>query len=74
MLLYHDAKPVYIGKVTPLKTDQKTGLTRLLAHGALRLASNLEPGEYLLQIATWDKLAPQKRRLATQSTDLEVEK
>jgi hypothetical protein len=74
LLLYHDPKPVYIGKVTSFKTGQKTDLTRLMASGALRLASNLEPGEYLLQIAAWDKLAPQKRGLATQSTDLEVEK
>jgi VWFA-related protein len=74
VLLYRDSKPVYTGAVTPFKSDQKADLTRLLASGALRLGANLESGEYLLQIAAWDKLAPQKRQLATQWTDLEMER
>ena len=74
LLLYRDSKPAYTGAVTPFKTGQKTNLTRLLANGALRLGTNLEQGEYLLQIVAWDKLAPRKRQSATQWTDLEMEK
>ncbi|HUJ21616.1 MAG TPA: hypothetical protein VLX58_08860, partial [Bryobacteraceae bacterium] len=73
VLLYRDSKPVYTGAVTPLKTDQHTDLTRVLAYGALRLGPDLEPGEYQLQLVAWDKLAPPKQRLATQWADLEVE-
>ena len=74
LLLYRDSKPVYIGTVTPFRTDQKIDVTGLVAHGELRLGTNLEPGEYLLQIVARDKLAPQKRQLATQWTDLEIER
>jgi hypothetical protein len=74
VLLYRDAKPVYAGAVTAFKTGQKGDLARLPAYGALRLGGSLEPGEYLLQIVAWDKLAPQKRQLAAQWTDLEMEK
>jgi hypothetical protein len=74
LLLYRDSKPVYIGTVTPFRTDQKIDVTGLVAHGELRLGTNLEPGEYLLQIVARDKLAPQKRQLATQWTDLEMER
>jgi hypothetical protein len=74
LLLYRDSKPVYTGAATPFRTDQKADLARLVAYGELRLGTNLEPGEYLLQIAAWDKRAPQERQLATQWTDLEMEK
>lgn len=74
VLLYRDSKPVYSSAVTPLKSDQGAGPGGVPAYGALRLGSNLEPGEYLLQLVAWDKLAPLKQRLATQWTDLEVEK
>jgi VWFA-related protein len=71
LLLYHDSKPVYTGPVTRFETSEQTGLG-LVASGALRLGPNLEPGEYALQLVTWDKLAPPKSRLATQWTDLEI--
>jgi hypothetical protein len=74
LLLYRDSKPVYTGAATPFRTDQKADLARLVAYGELRLGTNLEPGEYLVQIAAWDKRAPQERQLATQWTDLEMEK
>ena len=47
-------------------------LGRLVASGSLRLGSNLEPGEYVLQVVAWDKLAPGKFRVASQWTDLEL--
>jgi hypothetical protein len=72
LLLYRDSRPVYTGTVTPFRTGQKIDVTGLVAHGELRLGTNLEPGEYLLQVVARDKLAPQKRQLATQWTDLEI--
>jgi hypothetical protein len=71
LLLYHDSKRVYAGRVTRYETEPQMGLG-LVASGALRLGTNLEPGEYTLQLVTWDKLAPEKSRLATQWTDLEI--
>jgi hypothetical protein len=71
-LLYRDRQCVFTSPVIPFQTKQQHDLGRLSATGSLRLGSNLEPGEYLLQVVAWDKLAPQKFRMATQWTDLEL--
>ncbi len=71
-MLYRDGKCVYTSPLTPFHTKQQEDLGRLVASGSLRLGSNLEPGEYVLQVVAWDKLAPGKFRVASQWTDLEL--
>lgn len=71
-MLYRGRQRVYTSSLIPFQTLQQDDLGRLVASGALRLGSNLKPGEYILQVAAWDKLAPQKVRAASQWTDLEL--
>jgi hypothetical protein len=71
-MLYREGQCVFTSPVTPFQTKQQEDLGRLAASGSLRLGSNLEPGEYVLQVVAWDKLAPEKFRVAAQWTDLEL--
>jgi len=72
LFLYHDSKPVFTGVVTPFETAQQSDLTRLIALGTITLGTDLEPGQYMLQIIAWDRLAPAKHQVAAQWTDLEI--
>lgn len=74
LYLYRDSKPLFTGSVTTLRTVQQAGVQRVIATGAIRLEADLVPGEYTLEIVARDKLAPERRQLATQWADLEVEK
>jgi VWFA-related protein len=71
-LLYRERLCVFTSPVIPFRTKQQDDLGRLSATGSLRLGSNLEPGEYVLQVVAWDKLAPAKFRVASQWIDLEL--
>jgi hypothetical protein len=71
-MLFREQVCVYTSPVTPFETKRQEDLGRLVLSGSLRLGSNLEPGEYMLQVVAWDKLAPEKFRVASQWTDLEL--
>jgi len=72
LYLYRDSNLVFTGSVTTLRTAQQLGVDQVIATGAIQLAVDLEPGEYMMEIVARDKLAPGKRQLATQWIDLEV--
>jgi hypothetical protein len=46
----------------------------LVATGTFLLESSLEPGEYMFQAVARDPLAPHKRQMAWQWTDLQLVK
>ena len=70
--LFRDGKPVFVGKETPLNLSGATDFNRLGASGAVQVGSNMEPGEYVLQVIVTDLLADPQRRVAAQSIDFEV--
>ncbi|HUS09379.1 MAG TPA: VWA domain-containing protein [Pyrinomonadaceae bacterium] len=73
MRLFREGKEAFIGKVLPFNVDQQTDLKRLEAAGRLLVGSNLEPGEYVLQITVTDARAKDKRySTATQWIGLEI--
>ncbi|HEX7330734.1 MAG TPA: VWA domain-containing protein [Pyrinomonadaceae bacterium] len=60
--LFRDDKNVHSGPQTPIvASDQAADPSRVAVNGVLRLAPELEPGNYYLQITITDKDAPAKK-------------
>jgi VWFA-related protein len=74
MILYREGKPVFTGKVKPAETGEQVDWKHILLGGRLQLGTDLEPGEYVLQIIINDKLAKEKYRMASQWIDFEIVK
>ncbi|HEY0322671.1 MAG TPA: VWA domain-containing protein [Pyrinomonadaceae bacterium] len=73
--LFRDGKLVFTGRVQPVDPNNQPDPTRLVAGGALRLGTDMPPGEYVLQVVVTDLLAKdQKRRISTQWIDFEIVK
>lgn len=72
VFLLKDGKQLFAGKLNSLKVGDQPDMKHIPATGRLRLAPNLVPGEYVLQIVVTDKLAKDKYRSATQWMDFEV--
>ena len=72
--LYRGGKPVYTGQPHQFDPDQQSDLKRLAATGRLDLGTELEPGEYILQMVVTDKLAKGKHSTAAQWIDFEIVK
>ena len=72
--IFRDGKPVFVGKEQTLDLNNPTDLKRLGAGGAVKLGSDMVPGEYVLQMIVTDLNADPKRRVATQSIDFEMVK
>jgi hypothetical protein len=71
--IFRDGKLVFIGEPTPLTFAGQPDQNRLITATQLQLGSDLEPGDYVLQIIVTDS-ASQKPRVATQWVDFEVVK
>jgi hypothetical protein len=74
VLLLKDGRQVFAGKGAPVSVGQVADLNHIPASGGLRLGTDLEPGEYVLQVIVTDKLAKEKYRVATQWMDFELMK
>ena len=68
--LIKDGKIVYEEKPTAVKTAGQTDLQRITAAGAFSLGTNLEPGNYVLQVIVFDPVDAKK--FATQYVEFEV--
>lgn len=71
--LFRDGQQVFAGDVLPFDAGGQTDLKRLVAGGRLQLASDMPPGDYVLQVIVTDLLAPQKQRTATQWIDFQIQ-
>ena len=71
--LYRDGQQIYEGKPMPLEPVSQQDSKRLLGAGAMRLGPHMQPGDYVLQVIVADKAGADKNRVATQSSDFEVE-
>src|SRR6185369_16204015 len=74
VLLLKDGRQVFTGKAAPISVGQVVDLNHVPASGGLRLGTDLDPGEYVLQVIVTDKLAKEKYRVATQWMDFELVK
>ena len=74
VLLLKDGKQIFAGRAAPISVGQVADLNHVPASGGLRLGTDLDPGEYVLQVIVTDKLAKEKYRVATQWMDFELVK
>src|SRR6266566_2973904 len=72
--MFRDSKPIFTGKEVPLNPQGRPDPKRITIGGALRLGTDITPGEYVLQITAIDELADEKHRVARQWIDFEVVK
>ena len=72
--VYHDGKVIFSPDPVPVKLLGQTDPQHLTAGGRLQLASDMAPGDYVLQIIVTDSTDKQKPRVASQWIDFEVVK
>jgi hypothetical protein len=72
--LLREGQPVFTGEPQPFNVSNQADLKRLAAGGSLRLAADMGPGEYILQVIVSDALAKEKYGRATQWIDFEIVK
>lgn len=74
VILLRDGKPVYTGKVNPVNVSANgpTDWQHVPTGGRIQLGSEMEPGDYVLQVIVVDKLAKEKSNTTTQWTDFEI--
>jgi VWFA-related protein len=72
--LFRDGKEIFSGKEIPYDSSSQIDLQRLPTGGALQLGSNMELGDYVLQVIVTDLLADKKHRNATQWMDFQIVK
>ncbi|HMF58522.1 MAG TPA: VWA domain-containing protein [Pyrinomonadaceae bacterium] len=70
--LYRDGQQVFAGRVQSFNVTGQTDLKRLTALGALKIGSDLSPGQYVLQVTVTDALARANSNTATQWIDFEI--
>jgi VWFA-related protein len=74
VILFRDGKPVFTGKQNPMKTTGQADMKRLLGGGVIQLGSELEPGDYVLQVIVNDALADKKHQTTSQWMDFSIVK
>jgi hypothetical protein len=72
--LFRNGKLVFTGKETPPEAAALADPKSVSLGGALQLGTEMEPGEYVLQVLVRDLLAKEKENLAAQWIDFEVQK
>jgi VWFA-related protein len=72
--LFRDGQEIYLGKEVAFDPAGQTDLKRLTVTGAFQLGSQMQPGEYILQVVVTDLLQKDNRRVASQWIDFEIVK
>ncbi|HSS18615.1 MAG TPA: VWA domain-containing protein [Pyrinomonadaceae bacterium] len=70
--LFREGKAVFVGDEIPFDAANQADLKRLTTNGAIQLGSQMEPGDYVLQVVVTDLLRNDKSRIATQWIDFEI--
>ncbi len=70
--LFCDGKMILEGSPSPVDVNGQTDLRRIEVLKAVTLGTNLQPGDYALQIIVSDDLAKEKKQIASQSIDFEI--
>ncbi|MBA3633330.1 MAG: VWA domain-containing protein [Acidobacteria bacterium] len=70
--IFRDGKLIFEGKQTPVDLSGQTDLQHINASGALNLGTEMQAGDYVLQIVVTDALAKDKNKIATQFVQFEI--
>ena len=73
--IFRDGKNIYSAQEVPVKAaTNPTDPTRVFANGIVRLAPDLEPGNYYLQVTLTEAGTKKKEAMVVQWADFEIEK
>jgi VWFA-related protein len=72
--LYRDGRSLGPAVEAPIDVGNQADLSRLFITGSVRLSSNLEPGNYYLQVVIVNKAVKDKQPSVTQWVDFEIVK
>ena len=72
--LFRDGKNVYSAPEVPITVTNQTDLSRVYVSGVIKLAADLEPGGYFLQVVVTDKDANKKVPPVIQWVDFDIDK
>ena len=72
MRIFKDGKIIYEGKIQPVALNNITDIRRVNATGTLSLGTDMEAGDYILQIVITDNLANKKRQTVSQFVPFEI--
>ena len=70
--LFRDGKLILEGASSPINATEQKDLQRIEVSNAVTLGTDLEPGNYALQVIVTDNLAKQKNQVSAQSIDFEI--
>lgn len=71
--LFRDGQQIFAGDVLPFDPLMQSNLKRLSVGGRLQLGTDMQPGDYVLQVIVTDPLADPKHRTATQWMDFQLQ-
>ncbi len=72
--IFYEGKEIFQGKPQPINLDNQTDFSRIPAIGAINLGTEMNLGEYVLQIIVTDELAKDKHKYAAQYVSFELVK
>lgn len=70
--IFRDGKLFFEGKPSPVNISGQSDMRRINAQSAFTLPTQMQSGDYVLQIVVTDALAKEKYRATTQWIDFEV--
>ncbi len=71
--VFRDGKLIFEGKPQPVNVSGQTNLKTAYGTGAINLGSEMETGDYILQIVVTDNLAKDKYKTTTQFVQFELQ-
>ena len=70
--IFRDGKPIFEGKQNPVDLSRQTDLQAIKSSSAITLGTNMQSGDYVLQIVITDNSAKEKNKIATQFVQFEI--
>ena len=70
--VFRNGQQLFNGNVIPFDAGGQTDMKRVTLVGAIHLGTDMQPGEYVLQLIVTDRLAKEKNRIATQWISFDV--
>ncbi len=71
--VFRDGKLLFEGKPQPVNVSGQTNLQMEYGSGAINLGSEMETGDYILQVIVTDNLAKDKYKITTQFVQFEIQ-
>ena len=70
--IFHDGKLIYEGKQVPVDLTGQTDVRIVKTAGAINLGTEMQTGDYVLQIVTTDASAKEKNKVSAQFVTFEI--